>query len=78
MSCLDCKTNNMPIDTVLTMKQWDMICPEGGELCASCIVKRASKLPHVMSLTCRITFASDYNDIAGGKYFAFMKDLDNS
>jgi hypothetical protein len=67
----------MPIDTVLTGRQWEMICPEGGMLCASCIVKRAEKLDGVINLTCRITYAKDFEiDAPGGIYFQFLKELD--
>lgn len=79
MPCLDCKCpdDEMPLDTVITGKQWERICPEGGVLCASCIVKRAAKLPHVINLTARITFADDFKgDAPGGEFFQFLKACD--
>lgn len=77
IACIDCGTSEMPMDTVLTIKQWEQVCPEGGTLCASCMVKRAAKLPGVMNLTARITFVQDYEDSGpGGKYFQFMKKMD--
>lgn len=77
LGCHDCGTQDMPIDTVLTGRQWELICPEGGMLCASCIVRRASRLPDVINLTTRITFAGDFEgDVPGGIYFAFLKERD--
>lgn len=46
--CLDCGMpyGDFGLDVVLPDDQWLMIHPEkDGLLCASCIVKRASKLP---------------------------------
>jgi hypothetical protein len=75
--CRDCGTTDMPIDCVLTLRQWELICPEGGVLCASCIAKRASKLPDVINLTCRISFVRDFKgDAPGGLYFQFLKRMD--
>ncbi len=48
------------IDTVLPNEQWKMICPEGGVLCANCIVKRASKLDNVIIIKMTLVFADDY------------------
>jgi hypothetical protein len=72
----------MPMDTVLTLKQWIMICPESVErdfvLCASCIVRRVSKLPDAVGLDCRISLIRDYHvaEGPGGIFFQFMKACD--
>ena len=79
VDCQDCglPDSEMPLDTVLTIKQWEMICPESGMLCASCIVKRAALLPGVMNLTARITFSEDWDDpYPGGRFFQFLKEQD--
>lgn len=79
MPCIDCQCpdEEMPLDAVLTGKQWNLICPGGGVLCASCIVKRASVLPGVINLTARITFAEDFSgDAPGGEFFQFLKSCD--
>ena len=66
----------MPLDFVLTEKQWRIICPEFyGQLCASCIIKRASKIEGVINITARVTFAEDYT-VPGGKVFQFMKEME--
>ena len=46
MGCLDCGADykDMGLDLVLPDQQWDILCPEGGILCPSCIAKRADKL----------------------------------
>jgi hypothetical protein len=65
-------TKNHPIDIVLSKEQWALIHPGdeedkkagvggGGVLCAMCVLLRASKLPKVINLTCRITFGKDYD-----------------
>jgi hypothetical protein len=36
------------MDVVLPNSQWEKICPEGGILCAECILTRASKIPEVL------------------------------
>lgn len=53
MACIDCNLpeEEMPIDTVLSHHQWDMITTREesyGTLCANCIVKRASKLKGII------------------------------
>ena len=60
--CLDCGAtdNDMPLDATLPSKQWLLICPEGGILCASCIVKRAARLRHVICVEMKILFADDF------------------
>lgn len=65
--CMDCGApygGDDWLDFLIPRSQWILITdPDGaGILCASCIVKRASKLPHVIDITGRITFASDYGD----------------
>lgn len=51
-----------PLDVVLSKEQWLLIHPDdGGVLCGNCIVARAAKLPSVINLTVRITFAADFN-----------------
>lgn len=48
--CHDCKRDytTMPLDVVLPDEQWRVLCPEGGILCADCLLARASCLPGVM------------------------------
>lgn len=64
MNCPDCGqeyADIMALDLALPRSQWLSINPdEGGVLCANCILRRASKLPHVINLTAIITFAQDY------------------
>jgi hypothetical protein len=55
---MDCGTD-MPLDIVLTNEQWKLICPDDGMLCASCIIRRANELPHVIKVFARIIFADD-------------------
>lgn len=60
--CLDCGAvyADFPLDTTLPDEQWRMIHgSEGGLLCASCIVKRASCLPGAIAIRARIDFADD-------------------
>ena len=68
----------MPLDCVLTISQWEMICPEGGVLCAACIVRRAAKLPRIVNVCARLIFRDDYDgsDAPGGKFWRMMKQLD--
>jgi hypothetical protein len=76
IACLDCGVEP-PMDTVLTGKQWDRICPEGGVLCASCIIKRAAKFPEFIGATMHINTIDDYHTCIepGGRVFAFLKLL---
>lgn len=60
--CADCGGPGGDIDTVLDAAQWKMI-GNPPTLCANCIVRRASKLPNVIGVTCRIRLASDYPNI---------------
>jgi hypothetical protein len=46
-------------DTVLPDDQWDLICPEGGILCANCIIKRAAKVPGVCYAKMQLMDAND-------------------
>jgi hypothetical protein len=49
------------LDFTLSAEQWKLIHPEvGGVLCATCIVRRAAKIPHVITMMGRIVFAADY------------------
>lgn len=72
--CRDCGTNDMPLDTSLTPAQWAMVAPDGGMLCASCIVRRASNLPKVIGCCLRIVFADDYDDSPepGSRFYQSM------
>ncbi len=68
VKCIDCNCNygQQPLDVTLSAKQWAMINPEiGGILCAGCIVKRAAKLPHVITVAMKIAFAEDYAKFEG-------------
>ena len=79
MPCLDCgrPDEKMPLDTVLTLKQWEWLCPEGGVLCASCIVVRAAKLPDVINICARVVFVDDYSgDEPGGRFYSSIVALD--
>ena len=76
--CSDCGTTDMPLDAVLTGEQWRMICPEvGAVLCASCIVRRANRLPGIMNVCMRFQFSEDFDDDeVGGRFWQMMKKLD--
>lgn len=77
IGCRDCGTEDMPVDTVLTIKQWELICPEGGVLCATCITRRAAKLDGIINVCARLIFVDDYDCSGpGGKFFQSMKKLD--
>jgi hypothetical protein len=43
--CRDCwmAYESFPLDVVLPDDQWAAICPEGGVLCAGCIISRIAK-----------------------------------
>lgn len=55
------------LDTVLPDTQWHALAPEGGVLCANCIVKRASRLPYAIVLWTRIIFADEHAEFASFK-----------
>lgn len=61
--CAGCMCPLGQIDTVLTSEQWQLVCPEGGELCAACIVQRAAKLPNAINTFLAILFADDYDQM---------------
>ena len=68
IACLDCGCDygKQPLDVTLSKAQWAMIHPEiGGVLCAGCIVRRAAKLPKVITVAARIAFADDYDKFEG-------------
>lgn len=61
LTCMDCSAvyEEFPLDTTLPDEQWRRIHPrDGGVLCASCIVKRAAKLPNVVAVRAVIEFAA--------------------
>lgn len=64
MTCLDCGTDYdaaMALSLLIPRSQWLLIHPEdGGVLCANCMLRRAAKLPGVINVTGRITFAHEY------------------
>ena len=90
MPCHDCGCHDseMPLDTVLTLKQWETICPESVDrdfvLCASCIVRRAAKLRGYIGVTLRLAFSDDLDGslVPDGKLWGvdarllFGKDFD--
>lgn len=53
ITCEDCGLSyqEFGVDAVLSDEQWKLIHPEGSEglLCANCIIKRASFLPHIIA-----------------------------
>ncbi|OGO11438.1 MAG: hypothetical protein A2Y53_00025 [Chloroflexi bacterium RBG_16_47_49] len=52
LACEDCGLpyRDFPLDTTVSDNQWSEIHPEnGGVLCASCMVKRASHLPGIIA-----------------------------
>jgi hypothetical protein len=61
--CLDCGMpyRDFPLDTTLPDDQWLMIHPEGenGLLCASCMVRRASRLTGIIAVRARFDFGED-------------------
>ena len=59
LKCMDCGVpyREFPLDTTLPDEQWRMIHDsDGGVLCASCIVRRAAKLPGVIAVRAVIEF----------------------
>ncbi len=59
LHCMDCvvRYGDFPLDTTLPDAQWKQINPtEGGVLCASCLVSRASKLPGAVAVRAQIEF----------------------
>lgn len=63
--CMDCgcEYGSIALDFVLSKAQWLSIHPEdGGVLCGNCIAHRASRLPHVINITCAIAFGDDFNN----------------
>jgi len=66
--CNDCRAEygKMGLDLVLPDQQWKILCPEGGILCASCICKRASKLPSstvIFSWIDRLDYSKPYKKL---------------
>ena len=65
-NCMDCGKEYRGddwLDLTFSKADWLRIHPaDGGVLCANCTIRRASKLPHVINVTGRITFADDYNE----------------
>ena len=65
--CMDCfkPYKDFGLDMLFPNEQWEMIHPEvDGTLCASCMVKRASKLKHVLVVRAFIEFAQNsYSNI---------------
>lgn len=65
-NCMDCGKKyggSGWLDLTFSKDQWLLIHPaDGGVLCANCIIGRASKLPHVISISGQIMFAADYGD----------------
>lgn len=60
LTCMDCETaySAFPLDTTLPDEQWRLIHDsEGGVLCASCIVRRAARLPGIVAVRARLEFA---------------------
>ena len=58
--CVDCGKlySNFGLDMTLSDEQWLLISPDReGILCASCIVKRASKLPNAIAIRAQIELA---------------------
>jgi len=55
---LDCGKpyEDFPLDVVLPDDQWERVCPEGGVLCAACLVKRAANLPRVLVMRATLEF----------------------
>lgn len=51
------------IDTVLPDRQWKIIAPDGGILCANCIIKRASKLNGIVGAEMKLIFSSDIAEV---------------
>ncbi len=58
-TCHDCGLayEHFPLDVVLPNDQWQTICPEGGVLCAGCIVTRASRMRGVVVVRAQLEYA---------------------
>ena len=62
LACRDCGAtyHEFPLDTTLPDDQWLLINKGyGGVLCASCIVRRAGKLPQAVAVRACIEFAGE-------------------
>ena len=67
LGCADCGATytEFPLDMTLPDAQWLLINRQyGGVLCASCIVRRAGKLPKAVAVRARIEFAQDDDGVA--------------
>lgn len=76
--CLDCSLpyDEFGMDTTVPNLQWEMIMGhEGGILCASCMVKRASKIRGV--LAARMVFEIVPGDPVGDRFIGLESILRN-
>jgi hypothetical protein len=66
-ACVDChRPYPHGLDMVLTKKQWLMVHPDdGGVLCPSCIVNRASNLPGAISIFAHILTSDNFEPVEG-------------
>jgi hypothetical protein len=63
-ACHDCGRDyeTFDLDMVLPTDEWREICPEGGVLCPSCIVKRAARIADVIVVEARFRRRREYDD----------------
>lgn len=63
-ACTDCgfSYSDFGLDITLSDDQWAMICPDSMDilLCASCIAKRAARLPGSIAIRATIEMAGGY------------------
>jgi hypothetical protein len=60
--CKDCGLlyGSFGLDTTLSHEQWQLINGSpNGLLCANCIIKRASRLPHIIAARLKLEFSTD-------------------
>lgn len=64
-ACRDCGLpyETFKIDVVLPDDQWAVVCPEGGVLCAGCLVARCAKLPHALVVRAKVEGFHEDGDV---------------
>lgn len=65
-NCMDCQLNysEFRLDCLLEDDIWKMIAPEGGLLCANCMVNRiARKIPDVIIVKMTVVLADEYTKV---------------
>lgn len=69
LRCIDCRMpyGNFPLDMTFPDEQWRLIhAPEGGVLCANCMVRRAAGLSGAVVVRATIEFSKEEASLACG------------